>query len=277
MGKMHLTITSKKKLNNGTEIPYFGFGTYQIRSSAAKEAVESALEAGYRHIDTASIYGNEKEVGEALKASGVPKEEVFITTKLWNEDQGYNTAFEAFQRSLDRLDIEYIDLYIIHWPVTGKRLESWRAMEEIVNNSRCRAIGVSNYTIKHLEELLENCKIKPAVNQVEFNPFLYQKDLLDYCISKDILLEAYTPLSRGQKLDHPVLRNLSGKYHKTPAQILLRWSLEHDLVVIPKSSQKKRINENASIFDFSIEPTDMVMLDSLNEGFRVAWDPSRIE
>jgi diketogulonate reductase-like aldo/keto reductase len=274
---MQHTISGKIKLNNGTEIPLFGFGTYQIRGHAAKESVLSALEAGYRHIDTAAAYGNEKETGQAIKESGVSRNQIFVTTKLWNEDQGYDSAFEAFENSLESLDTNYIDLYLLHWPVTGKRIESWKALEKIAASGRCHAIGVSNFTIPHLEELLENCKITPAINQVEFNPFLYQKDLWDYCRTNNITLEAYTPLSRGKKLDHPVLRDLSGRYHKTPAQIILRWFIEHEIIVIPKSSNKKRIIENSQIFDFTISQQDMKKLDSLNEGFRVAWDPSTIK
>ncbi len=274
---MQITISDKRKLNNGVEIPYFGFGTYQLRNRAAKEAVLNALEAGYRHIDTAAAYGNEKEIGEALRESGIPRNEVFITTKLWNEDQGYDSALEAFNLSLDHLKLDTVDLYLIHWPVTLKRLESWKAMEKIAAGGRCRAIGVSNFTERHLDELLENCRIIPAVNQVEFNPFLYQKELYNYCEKKGIAIEAYTPLLRGHKLDHPVLKDLSGTYHKTTAQILLRWSLEHKLIVIPKSAHKSRIIENADIFDFSISPADMIKLDSLNEGYRVAWDPVSIK
>jgi diketogulonate reductase-like aldo/keto reductase len=274
---MQRTISDRIKLNNGTEIPYFGFGTYQIKGTAAKESVLTALEAGYRYIDTAAAYGNEKEVGEAVRESRLPRNEIFISTKLWNEDQGYDTAFEAFERSLDELGLKYIDLYLLHWPVTGMRLESWRALENIVKTDRCNAIGVCNFTIEHLGELLESVNIVPAVNQVEFNPFLFQKELLDYCKSKDIRLSAYTPLSRGRKLDHPILRDLSGKYRKTPAQILIRWAIEHELIVIPKSENKKRIFENADIFDFTITQIDMKKLDALNEGFRVAWDPSTIK
>jgi len=274
---MHTSITDKKNLNSGHGIPYLGFGTYQLRNHAAKEAILNALESGYRHIDTAAAYGNEKETGEALKESRIPRNEVFITTKLWNEDQGYKTTFDAFERSLDRLDLDYIDLYLIHWPVGGKRLQSWKAMEEIMHSGRCKSIGVCNFTERHLTELLKNCEIIPAVNQVEFNPFLFQEELLNYCNNQGISLEAYTPLSRGQKLDHPVIKEMSGRYHKTPAQIMIRWGIEHDLIVIPKSAHKKRIIENADVFDFSIVPQDMLKLNTLNEGFRVAWDPEFIQ
>jgi diketogulonate reductase-like aldo/keto reductase len=274
---MQMNIADRIKLNNGKEIPYFAFGTYQIKGTAAKEAVLNALEAGYRHIDTAAAYDNEKEVGEGIRDCGIPRNEIFITTKLWNEDQGYDTAFEAFQQSLDNLGTGYIDLYLLHWPVSGRRLDSWKALEKIVSTNECHAIGVSNFTVEHLEELLDNSKTVPAVNQVEFNPFLYQKDLLEYCRSKDIVLSAYTPLSRAKKLDHPVLRDMSGRYYKTPAQILIRWALEHQLIVIPKSASRKRIFENADIFDFTISESDMKKLDSLNEGFRIAWDPSMIK
>jgi len=273
---MQFTISGKTKLNNGIEIPYFGFGTYQIRGTAVYEAVSEALRTGYRHFDTAAIYGNESEIGRAIKDSNIAREEIFVTTKLWNEDQGYRSAFAAFQNSLDRLGTGYIDLYLMHWPVSGRRLDSWRAMEEIAETGKCRAAGVSNFTIAHLEELLENSSLVPALNQVEFNPFIYQKDLLDYCRLKRIQVGAYAPLLRGRKFDHPVLRDLSGTYHKTSAQILIRWALEHELIVTPRSSNKKRIEENANIFDFSISPADMKKLDALDEGYRVAWDPSTI-
>jgi diketogulonate reductase-like aldo/keto reductase len=275
---MELSISGKKKLNNGTEIPYFGLGVYLTQAGDETiNAVKWALEAGYRHIDTAKVYGNEKEVGIALKESGIPRSEVFITTKLWNTDHGLESALKAFDNSLQTLGTDYIDLYLIHWPGTQKRGESWKALEKIYKEGRCKAIGVSNYTIRHLKELLDMCEVVPAINQVEFSPFLYQKELLDFCNKNNIQIEAYSPLARAKKLKDARLIEIAKKYSKTPAQLLIRWSLQHNLVVIPKSARKERIIENSGVFDFNISEQDMERLDSMNENFRVAWDPSTLE
>lgn len=263
------------RLNNGVNIPALGLGVYQAESGRETErAVLDALDLGYRHIDTAKAYGNEKDVGRAIKKSGIPREEVFITTKLWNTDHGYDQTKRAFDESRSDLGVDYIDLYLIHWPVEGLRGESWRAMVELLERGDCRSIGVSNYTINHLEELLASSSIVPAVNQVEFSPFLYQRELLRFCRQKGIQLEAYSPLTQGKRLDHPTLVALARKHGKTPAQILIRWAIEHDLVVIPKSVRRSRIEENADVFDFSIVREDMALLDSLDEGFRTCWDPT---
>lgn len=271
-----LKINSKVKLNNGVEMPIFGLGTFQAQSGKeARDAVLGALRAGYRHIDTASIYGNEEDVGAAIKESGVPREEVFVTTKLWNSDHGYDSALAAFEKSGRRLGLSYVDLYLIHWPVQDLRKETWRALETLLDEERCRAIGVSNYMICHLEELLENSSTVPAVNQVEFSPYLYQEDLLEFCLRSNIQLEAYSPLTKGRKLDDPKLVALASKYSKSPAQILIRWALQHQMVVIPKSSGRERITENAGVFDFTISPEDMRALDLFDEGLRTSWDPSR--
>ncbi|HET9530400.1 MAG TPA: aldo/keto reductase [Blastocatellia bacterium] len=263
------------RLNNGVNISALGLGVYQAESGRETErAVLDALDLGYRHIDTAKAYGNEKDVGRAIKKSGIPREEVFITTKLWNTDHGYDQTKRAFDESRSDLGVDYIDLYLIHWPVEGLRGESWRAMVELLERGDCRSIGVSNYTINHLEELLASSSIVPAVNQVEFSPFLYQRELLRFCRQKGIQLEAYSPLTQGKRLDHPTLVALARKHGKTPAQILIRWAIEHDLVVIPKSVRRSRIEENADVFDFSIVREDMALLDSLDEGFRTCWDPT---
>ncbi len=273
-----MKIDSRCKLNNEYEMPYFGLGVYKTaQGKETIEAVSYALEIGYRLIDTAAAYGNEKEVGIAVKESGIPRKEIFITTKLWNDDHGYDSALKAFDESLKRLNLDYVDLYLIHWPVPGLRQESWKALEKIYSEGRCRAIGVSNYMIRHLEEMKQYAEIIPAVNQVEFSPFLYQKDLLDYCRSNKIEVEAYSPLARMKKKNNPVVNSIAKKYNKTHAQILIRWCLEHKLIVIPKSSDKKRIRENADVFDFELSKEDMRQLDSLNENFRVSWDPSEIE
>ncbi len=274
---MQLKISDKIKLNNSIDMPLFGLGVYLTEpGKEAQNAVRYALETGYRLIDTAAMYKNEEDVGTAIRQSKIPREEIFVTTKLWNDDHGYDKALKAFDKSLTKLNIDYIDLYLIHWPVSEKRNETWKAFEKILESGKCRAIGISNYTINHIEELMTNTETIPAVNQVEFSPFLYQKDLLEFCHSKNIQLEAYSPLSRGRKLDNPTLVAIAERYSKTPAQIMIRWVLQHKVIVIPKSANEKRIKENADIFDFNLSEEDMNNLDSLNYNFRVAWDPSKI-
>ena len=270
-----LKIDTKVKLNSGAEMPIFGLGTFQARSGKeTRDAVLGALQIGYRHIDTASIYGNEEDVGAAIKESGIPREEVFVTTKLWNSDHGYDSAPATFEGSRRRLGLSYVDLYLIHWPVQDLRNETWRALETLLEEEKCRAIGVSNYMTWHLEELLENSSTVPAVNQVEFSPYLYQKDLLKFCRKSNIQLEAYSPLTKGRKLDDPKLVALASKYSKSPAQILIRWALQHQMVVIPKSSVRERIVENAGVFDFGISTEDMRSLDLFDQGLRTSWNPS---
>ena len=272
---MEPLINSSIVLNNGVKIPILGLGVYQAeKGGETVQAVRTALDVGYRHIDTARIYENEGDVGRAVRESGLPREEVFVTTKLWNDDHGYDSTIEAFDESRRRLGFDYIDLYLIHWPVEGLRLESWRAMERLLERGLCRAIGVSNYTVKHLQELLAASSVIPAVNQIELSPFLYQRDLIEFCHNSGIRVEAYSPLTQGKKLDHPTLVAVARKYGKTPAQILIRWAIEHRLVVIPKSVHRSRIVENADVFDFSIEPDDLATLDGLDEGFRTCWDPT---
>lgn len=272
-----LKIDSKIKLNNGVEIPILGLGTYQMASGReAKKAMLSALEAGYRHIDTAKIYGNEGDVGKAIRKSGLPREEIFVTTKLWNADHGYHKTQKACERSLKLMGLSYIDLYLIHWPVKDIRMETWRAMEQLHVQGKCRAVGVSNYMIGHLEELLKSSSIIPAVNQVEFHPYLFLEDLLRFCREYKIQLEAYSPLTKGRKLNDPKLISIASKYSKRPAQILIRWALQHEIVVLPKSSRRERILENADVFDFSLSEEDMNALDSFNENFRASWDPTSI-
>ena len=274
---MDKTLTSTARLNNGVEIPYLGLGVYLAGPGAGtRNAVQHALQAGYRHIDTASSYGNEQEVGIALQKSRIPREEIFITTKLWNSDHGYDETIQACRESLMTLGLSYMDLYLIHWPVEKLRNETWKAMIALQEEGKCRAIGVSNYTIRHLEELLADSPVVPAVNQVEFSPFLYQKDLLDFCRSCGIQLEAYSPLTRGKKLNHPTITSIADRYGKTLAQIMIRWPLQHNVVVIPKSANQRRIYENADVFDFEISSEDLALLDSLNEDFRICWDPSDV-
>ena len=272
-----MRIDTRTKLNNGIEIPIFGLGTFQTRSGKeTRDAVLYALQSGYRLIDTAAAYGNEEDVGESARKSGIPREEIFITTKLWNTDHGYERALAAFERSLKKLGLSYVDLYLIHWPEGGLRNETWKALEKLLKDSKCRAIGVSNYTIRHLNELLKNSSTVPAVNQVEFHPYLYQKELLKFCNSNKIQLEAYSPLTKGRKLNDPELLKIARKYSKTSAQILIRWVLQKGVVAIPKSSRKERIEENARVFDFEISDEDMKALDSFNQDYRTSWDPTDV-
>ena len=269
---MLLTLESRTKLNNGIEIPRLGLGVYQ--SSAGQttvRAVRYALKIGYRHIDTAHIYGNESDVGRAIQESGIRREEIFITTKVWNSYQGYDSTLRACEQSLRRLGLSYVDLYLIHWPVEGLGDETWRAMIKLLHQGKASAIGVSNYSILQINELLQNSDVIPAVNQVEFHPFLYQEDLLRFCKNNKIQLEAYSPLTRAKRLNDPNIVGLAKKYGKTPAQILICWSLQHDLVVIPKSIHENRILENSQVFDFQLEPKDMKLLDSLDENLRTVF------
>jgi diketogulonate reductase-like aldo/keto reductase len=262
-----------KKLLNGEKIPQIGLGTYQMRGEKGKKAILNAIELGYRLIDTASLYQNEKEVGEAVHLSEIPREEFFITSKVWNSDQGYESTIEACKRSLKRLKMNYLDLYLIHWPLKAKWLETWKALKTLNEEGICKAIGVSNFYIPHLHQLKANSEIVPMVNQVEFHPFLYLEDLLTYCKKNSILLEAYAPLTHGYKLSHPILKNLAEKYQKSPAQIILRWGIEHEIVIIPKALNTEHQKENLQIFDFSLEKGDIENLNQLNEHFHSDWDP----
>lgn len=263
---MLLTLESRAKLNNGIEIPRLGLGVYQSPpGEITLRAVRYALEIGYRHIDTAELYGNETDVGRAIQESGIRRDDVFITTKVWNSHQGYDSTLYACEGSLRRLGLSYVDLYLIHWPVQGLGDETWRAMIRVLQQGKARAIGVSNYRITELNELLDKSDVVPAVNQVEFHPFLYQEELLSFCKNNKIQLEAYSPLTRGKRLNHPTVVEIAKKYGKTQSQILIRWSLQHDVIVIPKSIHEARIKENSQVFDFQLEPNDMKLLDSLNE------------
>ncbi len=269
-----MNINAKVKLNNDVEMPVLGLGTWQTGSKDAENAVLWALQAGYRHIDTAAVYGNEAAVGNAIRKSSVQRKELFITTKLWNDD--HDDPAKACSQSLKKLQLDYIDLYLMHWPVERMRNKTWKIMEDLYRQGKCRAIGVSNFTIKHLNELLMQAKIVPAVNQVEFNSYLYQKELLDFCRSQGIQLEAYSPLTRGKKLGDPKLVSIAKKYSKTSAQILIRWALQHGIIAIPKSKSQERIQENADVFDFSISREDMEILDVFNENLRLCWDPTDV-
>jgi len=273
----NLSIQSTVTLNNNVQMPILGLGVYQTPPGrVTQNSVKFALKLGYRHVDTARIYGNEADVGEAVRESGILREDLFVTTKLWNSDQGYDSTLRACEASLKRLGLDYVDLYLVHFPVPDVRKESWRAMETLFKKGRCRAIGVSNFTIRHLEELTEESDVIPSVNQVEFHPFLYQKELLDYCQGKRIQVEAYSPLARGERFKQPRILSLAKKYSKTPAQLMIRWGIQHGVVVIPKSTREERIRENSQVFDFDISDDDMMSLDSLNEDLRLNWDPTSV-
>ena len=265
-------------LNTGKTIPQIGLGVWQAqRGEATRGAIQAALRLGYRHVDTARIYGNEADVGAALRASSseVPREEVFVTTKLWNADQGYDAALRAFDASLTRLAVDYVDLYLIHWPVPGKRKDSWRALETLFESKRARAIGVSNFLVPHLEELLGVAKVVPAVNQIELHPFLQHRDTRAFCKKHGIVVEAYSPLTHGMRLDHPVVVDVAKRVGRSPAQVLLRWGLQHGLVVLPKSTKEERIRENGALFDFALDEGNMAALDALEEGLATGWDPRK--
>ena len=277
---MGLKIDTTIKLNNGVEMPLLGLGTWDIpEGEAIIDSVQWAISCGYRHIDTAWIYGNEKGVGQGLKLSinnqGINREEIFVTTKLWFDSFKYEKALKAFDRSLDRIGLEYVDLYLLHWPEPKHRQEAWKALEFILKEGKTRSIGVSNYYQQHLNELLENADIIPAVNQVEFTPYLYLKELKEFCEAKGIKIEAYSPLTRGRKLKDPKLINIAEKYNKSTAQILIRWGLQHEIIEIPKSSNKEHIKNNGEIYDFTIAEDDMGRLDSFNENLYVGmWNPT---
>ncbi|TGL53146.1 aldo/keto reductase [Leptospira kemamanensis] len=271
-----LKLNSTVPSNQSVSIPILGLGVWKSRPKECFEAVKFALESGYRHIDTAAIYGNEADVGAAIRESGVNRSDIFLVTKLWNADQGYEEAQKAIDVSLQKLGTDYVDMYLIHFPVSGKRNESWKALEKIKQEGKTKSIGVSNFMVPHLEELLKETEIVPAMNQVEFHPFLQDRELKNYCNAKGILLEAYSPLAHGQKLEDERVTKLAKKYNKSNAQILIRWSLQAGNVVIPKSKNPIRIKENADVFDFQLSPEDMNEISNWNENFRTCWDPTTV-
>lgn len=266
------------KLHNGIDMPYLGLGTYQSdNDQEVIDAVQYALDFGYRHIDTASVYSNEEGVGKGIKASSVAREDVFVVSKVWNSDQGYKSTLNAFEASINRLDLDYLDLYLIHWPVKGEYKDTWRALEKLYREKRVRAIGVSNFMKHHLEGLLEDAKIVPMVNQMEFHPYIVQQDLLDFCVSKGIQYEGWSPFMQGKLFKLDICKELSEKYGKSPAQIILRWNLQKGVVAIPKSSKRERIASNADIFDFELSKEDILQLDSLDRGERIGPDPDNFD
>ena len=260
-------------LNNGVKMPWFGLGVWQVENgSEVASAVKAALKAGYLSIDTAAAYGNEEGVGQGIRESGVPRSELFVTTKLWNTNQGYDSTLAAFEESRKKLGLEYIDLYLIHWPVKGKYTETWRAFEKLYRDGAVRAVGVSNFQEHHLLDIFETSKILPMVNQVELHPLLTQNKLRAFCKKHKIQMEAWSPLMQGH-LDIPLLNELAGKYGKSAAQIVLRWDLQNEIVTIPKSIHEARIVENSNVFDFELSEDDMASIAELNKDKRFGSDP----
>ena len=272
----HATASHTLALNTGGHIPQLGLGVWQSpRGEGTQGAVRTALRFGYRHVDTARVYGNEHDVGEGVRTSGVAREDVFITTKLWNDDQGFDSALRAFDASLACLGLDYVDLYLLHWPVEGKRLDSWRALERIFAEKRARAIGVSNFLVPHLEELFAKAHVVPAVNQIEVHPFLQCRETRALCAAKGIVVEAYSPLTHGERLNDAVVTEVARRVKKTNAQVLLRWGVQHGMVVLPKSVKEARIAENGAIFDFTLDADAMGRLDALEAGHATGWDPRK--
>ncbi|TVP85403.1 MAG: aldo/keto reductase [Alkalicoccus sp.] len=266
-------------LNNGLTMPKLGFGVWQVENDEAEKAVKNAVKTGYRSIDTAMIYKNEEGVGRALKAIDVPREEMFITTKVWNADQGYDNTIKAFEASLERLGLDYVDMYLIHWPVPehDNYVETYQAMEKLYELGRVKAIGVCNFDQNHLERLLEECSVTPAVNQVECHPFLAQNELKDFCRSNDIFIEAWSPLMQGgEVLNHPVIQSIADDHSKTGAQVILRWHLQNDSIVIPKSVTPERIKENIDVFDFELSDSEMDLINNLDRGIRKGPKPAEM-
>lgn len=275
---MAKSLTDTTTLNNGVEMPWLGLGVWQVANDEeVVNAVKSALDAGYRSIDTAAAYKNEEGVGKAIKESGVAREDIFLTTKVWNSDQGYESTLQAFEESRKRLGVDYLDLYLIHWPVEGKYKDTWRAMEELYEAGKIRAIGLSNFHPHHVKDLMTTAKVKPTVDQVEFHPLLNQQELRDFCKAEEIQLEAWSPLGHGKLLDHDVLKEIGKKYAKTPAQVMIRWDLQHDVVSIPKSSNPGRIKENGDVFDFELSHEDMAQINALNRNERTGADPDNFD
>ncbi len=262
------------KLHNGVDMPYLGLGVYLAdNDDEVVDAIHWALETGYRHIDTASIYKNEEGVGKAIRSSTVQREDIFVVSKVWNADQGYQNTLKAFEASLDRLQLKYLDLYLIHWPVKGKYNDTWKALEKLYHEKKVRAIGVSNFMQHHLEDLMSVSEIVPMVNQMEFHPHLVQQDLIDFCKQHHIQYEAWSPMMQGKIFELDILDDLANKYHKTVAQIVLRWNLQKGVITIPKSVKKERIVANANLFDFTISDEDMHYIDALDKHHRNGPDP----
>lgn len=275
---MNLTIESTKTLHNGVEMPRFGLGVYKMTDKeAAVEAMVKAIQTGYKAIDTATVYDNEAEVGEAIRAGGVPREKLFITSKVWNTDQGYDQTLRAFEASLKRLDMDYLDLYLTHWAIPETFEETYRAIERLYDEKLIRASGVSNHQQHHLEKILAKANTKPMVNQIELHPQLTQEPLREFCAAQDIAVTSWSPLARGRLLEDPVLSEIGEKYGKSIAQTIIRWHLQNDLIVIPKSVTPSRIVENAEVFDFELSEEEMKQISALNQDWRSGTHPDEIK
>ncbi|RXG26862.1 aldo/keto reductase [Leeuwenhoekiella marinoflava] len=266
------------KLANGHEMPYLGLGVWKAEDGEEViNAVKWALEAGYRHIDTAKAYDNEEGVGKGIKESGISREELFLTSKLWNSDQGYESTLKAFDNTLKRLDTDYLDLYLIHWPVEGKYKDTWRAMEKRYKDGKIKAIGVSNFLEHQLKDLMQDAEINPMVDQLEFHPWLVQKDLQDFCATHNIQYQAWSPLMQGKAFKNETLKKLGEKYDKSPAHIILRWDLQNGVVTIPKSTSQDHIISNAKVFDFELSDEDMQTINKLDKHERIGPDPDNFD
>jgi methylglyoxal/glyoxal reductase len=270
---MSLTLKSTMTLNNGVEMPRFGLGVFQTKVGTETEnAVRWALEAGYRAVDTASIYQNEAEVGKIVRAGIVPREEVFVTSKVWPSDFSYEGTKAAFDRSMELLGLDYLDLYLLHWPVNDWP-GAWRALEELYRTGRVKAIGVSNFLLHHMEELMKIVEVPPAANQIEYHPYLQQPDLRDYCQRNNIAITAWAPIMKGRVMEVPELVEIGQKYGKSPVQVTLRWMLQTDIITIPKSARKERIESNADIYDFELSDEDVQAINALDRHERIGADP----
>lgn len=271
-GGMHMSTTIT--LSNGIKMPFIGLGTWQVKDpEEGINAVKWAIEAGYKAIDTAVVYQNETAVGQGIKASGAKREDLFITTKVYNDMQGYEETHQSFNESLERLNLDYVDLYLIHWPITEKYHDTWRAMEEIYESGRAKAIGISNFHPQHIEDLMTTAKIKPMINQIELHPSQNQKELVAYCQKQDIAITAYSPLGHGNILSNPTIKEIGEKYNKSIAQVILRWDIQNGITAIPKSVNQDRIAANLEVFDFELSSEDMAKIDELHTGERVNKDP----
>lgn len=259
-------------LSNELQVPVLGIGTWKMAPEVTAESIKTAIQSGYRHIDTAAIYGNEKEVGEGIRLSGVPRHEIFLTTKLWNTEQTYDAALHAFDVSLKKLGTDYVDLYLIHWPKSTSP-EAWRAMETIYKSGRAKAIGVSNFSIEYLNMIRDNCEIQPMVNQVERHPYYQQIELQEYCDLNNIALQAYTPLAQGKVFDEPILQSIAKKHGKSIAQVVLRWEIQTGFITFPKSQSATRLAENFDIFDFELDDHDLLSIRALNKDEKIGSKP----
>ncbi|WP_167629873.1 aldo/keto reductase [Listeria valentina] len=268
-----MSITETVELANGVKMPRLGFGVWKVDDKEVVDPVKWALQAGYRAIDTAKAYGNEAGVGQAIKESGLKREDLFLTSKLWNADQGYDATIEVFEASLKRLGTDYLDLYLIHWPVAGKFKDTWRAFEQLYQDGKIRAIGVCNFQEHHLKELIADADIVPMVNQIELHPHLTQEPLRQFCRDHKIVVEAWSPLGNGQMLSDPELKKIADKYGKSVAQVIIKWDLQNGIVTIPKSVHKERIEENADVFDFKLSDEDMLAISAMNKDERTGPDP----